>query len=312
MGVVGRLDQYASMLAWEFDETTANTPSITGFGTYYASEFNENVGIATTMFANVFAPYDPVYDEFGGTLFGAGQGRYMRQNTDKSVIVYNEIDEVSDFRDIVRSGMVLDLDAGMNSSFNNTGTTWYDLTVYGNNGTLIGGPTYSSANNGILTFNNVSTYATVNSNASILSNTAYTKISWFNTNSLSAANNIISGGVSGQHAFWLGSTNTLRAGHNSIWDTVVSSTTLSTNTWYCGAVTFNTTTGWVLYLNGSVVDTDVSTTTFTGNGEILICAFTLGGNLFSGSIATASVYNRVLSASEILQNYNALKHRFGL
>lgn len=95
MPVVGRLDQYASMLAGEFDETTANNPSITGFGTYYASEFSENVGITTTLDANVFAPYDPVYDEFGGTLFGAGQGRYMRQNTDKSVIVYNEIDEVN-------------------------------------------------------------------------------------------------------------------------------------------------------------------------------------------------------------------------
>jgi hypothetical protein len=95
MPVVGRLDQYASMLAGEFDETTANNPSITGLGTYYASEFSENVGIATTMTANIFPPYDLVYDEFGGTLFGPGQGRYMRQNTDKSVIVYNEIDEVT-------------------------------------------------------------------------------------------------------------------------------------------------------------------------------------------------------------------------
>lgn len=95
MGIVGRLDQYASMLAAEFDETTANNASISGFGTYYASEFSENVGIGTTITANIFPPYDPVYDEFGGTLFGVGQGRYMRQNTDKSVIVYNEIDEIT-------------------------------------------------------------------------------------------------------------------------------------------------------------------------------------------------------------------------
>lgn len=95
MPVVGRLDQYASMLATEFDETTANNPSITGLGTYYASEFSENVGITTALDANIFPPYDLVYDEFGGTLFGPGQGRYMRQNTDKSVIVYNEIDEIT-------------------------------------------------------------------------------------------------------------------------------------------------------------------------------------------------------------------------
>jgi hypothetical protein len=74
--------------------STTNT-NITGLGTYYSSGFDENVGFTTFLPANVFAPYDPVYDEFGGTLFGAGQGRYMRQYTDKSVIVYNEIDEVT-------------------------------------------------------------------------------------------------------------------------------------------------------------------------------------------------------------------------
>ena len=95
--------------------------------------------------ANVFAPYDPVYDEVGGTLFGAGQGRYMRQNTDKSVIVYNEIDEITDFRDIVRNGMVLDLDAGMNSSFNNIGTTWRDLTNSSSSAVSVGQSAYTTA-----------------------------------------------------------------------------------------------------------------------------------------------------------------------
>lgn len=69
--------------------------NITGLGTYYSSGFSENVGAATTLAANVFPPYDLVYDDFGGTLFGPGQGRYMRQNNDKSVIVYNEIDEIT-------------------------------------------------------------------------------------------------------------------------------------------------------------------------------------------------------------------------
>lgn len=96
MPIVGRLDQYASMLCQEFDEVTVTTNvNISGLGTYFATEFSENVGIATTMTANIFPPYDPIYDEFGGTLFGPGQGRYMRQNTDKTVIVYNEIDEIT-------------------------------------------------------------------------------------------------------------------------------------------------------------------------------------------------------------------------
>ena len=97
-GTFGRLDQYGSMLIGEFDETTANNISIDNSGVagvFYASEFSENVGIATTITANVFAPYDPVYDEFAGVLYGPGQGTFMRHNTDKSVIVYNEIDEIT-------------------------------------------------------------------------------------------------------------------------------------------------------------------------------------------------------------------------
>jgi len=95
MPIVGRLDQYGSMLVTsQFDETTANNTSVTGLGTYYSSEFSENVGIGTTITANVYNAYDPVSDEFAGTLYGPGNGIYMSQNTDKSVIVYNEIDEV--------------------------------------------------------------------------------------------------------------------------------------------------------------------------------------------------------------------------
>ena len=115
--ILARLDQYASITAYEFDEITANSPRITGLGTYYASEFSENVGIGTTLTANVFAPYDPVYDDFGGTLFGPGQGRYMRQNTDKSVIVYNEINEIDlVVTDIPTSGLQLYIDAGISTS----------------------------------------------------------------------------------------------------------------------------------------------------------------------------------------------------
>lgn len=115
--IVGRLDQYASITAYEFDEITANSPRITGLGTYYASEFSENVGIGTTLFANVFAPYDLVYDDFGGTLFGAGQGRYMRQNTDKSVVIYNEINEIDLFvTGISTSGLQLYINSGISTS----------------------------------------------------------------------------------------------------------------------------------------------------------------------------------------------------
>lgn len=95
MPVVARLNQYSSLLTTEFDEINGTKINVSTGGTFYSSEFSENIGITTTLTANVFAPYDLVYDEFGGTLFGAGKGIYMRQNTDKTVVIYNEIDEIT-------------------------------------------------------------------------------------------------------------------------------------------------------------------------------------------------------------------------
>jgi hypothetical protein len=228
---------------------------------------------------------------------------YYASQSDK--MVFNR-----DYDSIITNGLVLNLDAGFIPSYPTNGTTWYDLSYGVNNGVLTNGPTFNSSNGGSIVFDGVNDCIVVNSNANILSKTSYTKISWFYITSY--LYNIISGGNSGQHAFWLEGTNKLRAGHNGQWSTVVSTTSLSLNTWYFGAVTFNTSTGWVLYVNGVQEATSSSTATYTGADEILIGAYGTGSNVFAGRIAVAQVYNRVLSASEILQNYNATKARFGL
>jgi hypothetical protein len=211
---------------------------------------------------------------------------------------------------IVTDGLVLALDAGNTKSYTSGSTTWFDKSGNTNNGTLTNGPTFSSANGGSIVFDGVDDCIVVNSNANILSKTSYTKISWFYITSY--LYNIISGGNSGQHAFWLAGTNKLHAGHNGQWSTVVSTTSLSLNTWYFGAVTFNTSTGWVLYVNGTQESTSSSTATYIGDDEILIGAYGTGSNVFAGRIAVAQVYNRVLSASEIQQNFNATRGRYGI
>ena len=208
------------------------------------------------------------------------------------------------------SSLVLYLDAANSKSYVSGSTTWNDISRGGNTGTLVNGPAYNSANGGSIVFDGVDDCIVVSSNANILSKTSYTKISWFYITSY--LYNIISGGNSGAHAFWLGGTANLRAGHNGAWSTVVSTTNLSLNTWYFGAVTFNTTNGWKLYVNGVQESTSVSTTTYTGNDEILVGAYGTGTNVFAGRIAVAQVYNKVLTDQEILQNYNATKTRFGL
>lgn len=213
---------------------------------------------------------------------------------------------------VVTSGLSLYLDAANSSSYPGSGTTWTDISGNNRNGALTNGPTFNSSNGGSIVFDGTNDFVSVASDANILSTTAYTKTVWFYVTSFSTDNNLISAGSSGQHALWLFTSNKLNAGHNGNWNTVVSTTTLVLNRWYFGSVTFNNTSGWVLYLNGVQESTSVSTTTFTGTGTISIGSYQNLGNYFTGRIATATVYNRVLSSSEILQNYNATKSRFGL
>jgi hypothetical protein len=213
-----------------------------------------------------------------------------------------------DYPQLATDGMIFLLDAGFTASYPRTGSTWHDL-ISGNvnNGNLINSPAFDPAD-GALIFNG-SQYAVINSNADILSKTAYTKIVWFYPTNFGFANNLISGGSSGQHAFWLFSSDRVNAGHNGTWNRVVSTTQLQLNTWYCAAVTFDSVNGWKLYIDGILESTSADTTQFTGDGAVHIAAYQ-GGNLFNGQIAFASVYNRVLSDAEVLNNYNSMSPRF--
>ena len=208
-------------------------------------------------------------------------------------------------------GLVLHLDAANTRSYPGSGNTVYDLSGSGNTSALTNGPTYLSSNLGAFVLDGSNDYILVNSQANILSKTAYTKIAFIYISNFSTVNNIISGGFSGQHAFWMFGTDKLNAGHNGAWNTVVGATSLSLNTWYFAAVTYSNSTGWKLYLNGREDGTSADTTTFTGNQEISIGSYSTSNN-FTGRIASVQVYNRVLSASEIVQNYNATKRRYGL
>jgi hypothetical protein len=211
---------------------------------------------------------------------------------------------------IVKDGLILSLDAANSKSYSGSGTTWNDLSGNNNNGTLINGPTFGTDNNGKFNFDEANDYVLIN-NSTLLPTTAYTKIAAFRPESSTA--NIISGGGDGQHAFWMAGTSThLHSGHNGNWSTVSYSPGNMLNQWWIGAVTFNIVTGWVLFLNGQQVSTSSNTSTFTGGNVVRIGAYTNAANLFDGDISQVLIYNRALSSQEILQNYNAIKSRFGL
>ena len=196
----------------------------------------------------------------------------------------------------VTSGLITYLDAGVNSSYPGTGTTWTDLSPAANNFTLTASPPWTSA--GSTSYFTMSGGYAVSS--AILPAAAYTKIAVFYVTG--NYNNIISGGV----------TSTDQAGHNSAWSTVVSPVTTPLNQWVYGAVSFNTSTGWRLYLNQNTPVTNASTTTFTPTPAVCEVGAYQNGNFLNGRAAVAMIYNRVLSDAEITQNYNYFKSRFSI
>ena len=89
---------------------------------------------------------------------------------------------------------------------------------------------------------------------------------------------------------------------------------MSANTWYNIAWVFNYSTKLKqIYVNG-VFDTSGGTVGYGGTGtNTEIGRYPWAPSyLMSGNIAVVSLYNKVLSASEVLQNYNAMKPRFSL
>jgi hypothetical protein len=219
-----------------------------------------------------------------------------------------------DYPAIVTNGLVLNLDAGFTPSYPTTNTTWYDVSSGGNNGTLTNGPTFNSSNGGSIVFDGVDDY--VDCGNSITFAQGFTLFILFKTTASTLT--VMAGKFSGApNDFWVGvlSNGTLRFSISMGGKREPTSTTvINTGNWYLGTVIYNPSTfAASLYVNGNIEQTVIGDTLFLEPNPPFVLGNFPGQNFFfPGSIAISQVYNRALTAAEVLQNYNALKGRFGL
>jgi predicted outer membrane repeat protein len=229
--------------------------------------------------------------------------------------------------DIIESGLVLCLDAANKNSYRGSGTTWTDLSGNSNNGTLTNGPTFSAGNMGSILFDGTNDYVdTVNTGTTFqFANVTFTVSLWIKTTS-STGGVIISKGATASTAGWLfqfdssGTVSGTTKGSDGINTYNRSSTaTVNNNTWrnIVSVYTTNTTT---LGSNTTSIYIDGVLSNGTGTLGGAVYATTTDtiqigrrptGAYWSGSVSNIQIYNRALSATEILQNYNATKSRFG-
>ena len=246
---------------------------------------------------------------------------------------------------IVLNGLVLALDAGNTKSYRGSGTTWTDLSGRGNTGTLVNGPTYSSANYGSIVLDGADDWVNLgNIFNDVFAGTSkkFTISSWVKFNSLPTDDTILAklgdssfGENQRQFYFAVGSYGSyeleflayfaLVGGAYRGYRTVGAN--IQTNTFYNLVISYDGSFAdanrFGLYVNGvsySVTPT-VSSGSWgniqSGTARLSIGAYVGTSSsspfgLLNGNIPQVSIYNRALSAAEVSQNFNALRGRYGI
>ena len=210
---------------------------------------------------------------------------------------------------IVGDGLILDVDAAVSRSYSGSGLTANGL-IGGIGGTLVNGTGFTTANNGAFTFDGSNDYINFG-NSSAVQQSSGTLSAWAKASSPGGG---YRGIIAKQGAYGLFYTDSVLVAYD--WAADAPRTTginIADNTWKNVVLTYQSgvSNGTRIYING----VSVLTTTITILNQI--------NNLFGGAEANASqfascqassfkMYNRVLTATEVLQNYNATKRRYGL
>ena len=239
--------------------------------------------------------------------------------------------------EVTEQGLILNLDAGNSLSYPGSGSTWFDLTSGSTDGTLVGA-SYDSADQGSIDFDGNGDRAELGSSGASLVNglSELTVEVWFKSDVKNNDRGLIrcdsnhdsdtgfslrydSSGSSG------GGSEVIKTAFGQENDnndsTVLESSSFiqTSNTWTCIAVTCNVGTSIALYKNAVL---DIPTSVNLGGNVVSGCnKFDIGrgpsipfsgDNDWDGKISIFRIYNRLLTASEISGNYNAVRQRYGL
>jgi hypothetical protein len=208
---------------------------------------------------------------------------------------------------IIQNGLILDVDAAVPRSYSGTGLTANGL-IGGIGGTLVNGTGFGTTNNGFFIFDGSNDHINFG-NSSTLQQTSGTISAWTKA---SSPGSTYRGIIAKQGAYGLFYLNNVLIAYDWTADAARSTgIDIADNTWKNVVLTYQSgvSNGTFIYLNG----VSVLTTTITIQSQV--------ANLFGGAEANAgqyaacqissfNMYNRALTAQEVLHNYNTTKGRF--
>jgi hypothetical protein len=235
--------------------------------------------------------------------------------------------------DIVTDGLVLHLDAANRKSYPGSGSTWYDLSGKSLNMTMVGtGFTYNNSGSSYFDMSSDSdgyfeaNTANFNSRANITTQLTY--IAWvkflgvaqswqniFGGYHANAGNQISLGRWSYSAKYWY----EIETSTGNKYLNNPTANSIPINTWTQMGMTTNTSNGTFLpYINGSNSGLNASSSaTISGTIREYYSSYPRIGyipahGLSEFLIGAVYAYNRQLTSTEMMENYNALKGRFGL
>lgn len=231
--------------------------------------------------------------------------------------------------DIVRNGLVLYLDAANIKSYPGSGTVWEDMSGNNNNGTLTNGPTFNSGSLGSIVFDGVNDYI-IGTIPSTTFSSNYSIGCFFNHTNYSQWEALFSNNVGTTNCAAL----TFRGWDETSGNFDITKKTIGINAvgtspsgvflnlgdhlskWIYVVLTRSGTSINIYAYQDGVLSSTSGTIGFTHNSnssQYYIGRHWAGDTqIYNGNISMVQVYNRVLTPSEVLQNYNATKGRFGL
>ena len=217
--------------------------------------------------------------------------------------------------------LILNMDAGVEASYDGVSNNWYDLSKTGAYGALQNTPSFDKDKGGSILLDGTNTRARIdNGTIASIGSSNHTISAWIKNSTNSdedfISTNVVHGGILLMiyqnkfrgHAF-------LRSGVNTN-NTIDSPNTIGTGNWNYLTQHVDWNDGNIkLFENGSLVKTQSLVGTQPSSNLNVLSIGNRSGNTgldFDGNIAIVHIYNRALTSDEIARNYNATRHRFGV
>ena len=220
-------------------------------------------------------------------------------------------------------GLILNLDVANPKSYPGSGTTWTD-TISGFDSSLVNGPTNSTSGKGSLIFDGTNDYCQITSNGTgTFNNQSWTIESWVRPHVTTKDGAIFSYDYTAHSPpYYATQFRLMNSGriylswnNNGSWTSNVTSFSTPNDTYVANEwqhiVGLFTSGRQEIRLNGEIVDSDNKAHTITYySQEVWVGRANYSSGYLDGNIGMVKYYNRALSGDEIIQNYNATKHRF--